>query len=55
VLDEAETDALVSEATQAEQLAMIDLNVRALTELSLAFIESIARRRGGTSPGHEAR
>jgi short-subunit dehydrogenase len=32
---------------RAEQLAMIDLNVRALTELSLAFIESIERRKGG--------
>jgi hypothetical protein len=29
------------------QLAMVDVNVRALTELSLAFIESIERRRGG--------
>jgi hypothetical protein len=26
---------------------MVDVNVRALTELSLAFIESIARRKGG--------
>ena len=30
-----------------EQLAMIDLNVRALTSLSLAFVESLARHRGG--------
>jgi short-subunit dehydrogenase len=30
-----------------DQLAMIDLNVRALTELSLAFVESLARHRGG--------
>lgn len=30
-----------------EQLAMIDLNVRALTELSLAFVESLGRHRGG--------
>jgi uncharacterized protein len=30
-----------------EQLAMIDLNVRALTDLSLAFIDSLARHRGG--------
>ncbi len=30
-----------------EQLAMIDLNVRALTELSLAFVEPLARHRGG--------
>jgi short-subunit dehydrogenase len=29
------------------QLSMIDLNVRALTELSLAFLPSLARRRGG--------
>ena len=29
---------------RAEQLAMIDLNVRALTELSLAFIDSLERR-----------
>jgi short-subunit dehydrogenase len=32
---------------RAEQLAMIDVNVRALTDLSLAFIESLKRRRGG--------
>jgi len=32
---------------RAEQLAMIDLNVRALTDFSLAFIESLKRRRGG--------
>jgi len=31
----------------AEQLAMIDLNVRSLTDLSLAFIEPLQRRRGG--------
>jgi short-subunit dehydrogenase len=30
-----------------EQLAMIDLNVRALTELSLAFSDSLVRHRGG--------
>ncbi len=30
-----------------EQLAMIDLNVRALTELSLAFVDSVTRHRGG--------
>jgi short-subunit dehydrogenase len=30
-----------------EQLAMIDLNVRVLTELSLAFVPSLARHRGG--------
>jgi short-subunit dehydrogenase len=32
---------------RAEQLAMIDVNVRALTALSLAFIASLERRRGG--------
>ena len=32
---------------RSEQLAMIDLNVRALTELSLAFVDSLARHRGG--------
>jgi uncharacterized protein len=32
---------------RAEQLDMIDLNVRALTELSLAFVDSLARQRGG--------
>jgi uncharacterized protein len=32
---------------RAQQLAMIDLNVRALTDLSLAFIDSIERRAGG--------
>src|SRR5689334_17335949 len=30
-----------------EQLQMVDLNVRALTELSLAFIDSLERNRGG--------
>jgi len=30
-----------------EQLGMIDLNVRALTELSLSFIDDLARHRGG--------
>jgi short-subunit dehydrogenase len=30
-----------------EQLAMIDLNVRTLTELSLAFVGSLARHKGG--------
>ncbi len=29
------------------QLQMVDVNVRALTELSLAFIDSLARNRGG--------
>lgn len=32
---------------RAEQLEMIDLNMRALTELSLAFADSLARHRGG--------
>jgi short-subunit dehydrogenase len=31
----------------AEQLAMIDLNVRALTDLSHRFIDSVRRHRGG--------
>ncbi|HEY7301834.1 MAG TPA: SDR family oxidoreductase [Xanthobacteraceae bacterium] len=30
-----------------EQLAMIDLNVRVLTDLSLRFVESLGRHRGG--------
>lgn len=30
-----------------QQLAMVDLNVRALTELSIAFLDSLARHRGG--------
>jgi short-subunit dehydrogenase len=30
-----------------EQLEMIDVNVRALTDLSLAFVESLTRHRGG--------
>ena len=30
-----------------EQLAMVDLNVRAVTELSLAFVDSLERHRGG--------
>jgi short-subunit dehydrogenase len=32
---------------RAKQLAMIDLNVRALTDLSLRWLESITRHRGG--------
>lgn len=32
---------------RAEQLDMIDLNVRTLTELSLAFVPSLERHRGG--------
>jgi short-subunit dehydrogenase len=41
---------LIGEAAlldRAEQRVMIDLNVRALTDLSLAFVESLARHRGG--------
>jgi short-subunit dehydrogenase len=41
---------LLGEATEldlADQLAMIDLNVRALTDLSLRWINSIKRHRGG--------
>jgi short-subunit dehydrogenase len=36
-----------AELDRAEQLAMIDLNVRALTDLSLRFVEILARLRGG--------
>ena len=36
-----------AELDHAEQLAMIDLNVRTLTDLSLAFLEPLRRRRGG--------
>jgi short-subunit dehydrogenase len=32
---------------RADQLAMIDLNVRALTELSLAWLDALGRHRGG--------
>src|ERR1700761_1093606 len=32
---------------RADQLAMVDLNIRALTELSVAFVDSLARHRGG--------
>ncbi len=32
---------------RGEQLQMIDLNVRVLTELSLAFVDSLARNKGG--------
>jgi hypothetical protein len=32
---------------RAEQLTMIDLNVRVLTELSLRFVDSLTRHRGG--------
>src|SRR6202451_2886370 len=36
-----------ADLSHAEQLDMIDLNIRALTELSLAFVDSLARHRGG--------
>jgi short-subunit dehydrogenase len=32
---------------RAEQLAMLDLNVRALTDMCLTFVDSIERRQGG--------
>ncbi len=32
---------------RAEQLAMIDVNTRALTDLSLRFVESLSRHKGG--------
>jgi short-subunit dehydrogenase len=38
---------VASTLDRAEQLAMIDLNVRVLTELSLAFVDSMQRHRGG--------
>jgi short-subunit dehydrogenase len=38
---------LAAELESAEQLAMIDLNVRTLAELSLAFVGSLSRHRGG--------
>jgi short-subunit dehydrogenase len=36
-----------AELSRDEQLAMIDLNVRALTDLSLRFVDSLSRHRGG--------
>jgi short-subunit dehydrogenase len=36
-----------AELDRARQLAMIDLNIRALTELSLHFLDSVKRHRGG--------
>jgi short-subunit dehydrogenase len=36
-----------AELGRAEQLAMIDLNVRALTDLSLAWVDSLERHGGG--------
>lgn len=38
---------LASSLDRDEQLSMIDVNVRALTELSLAFVPSLARHQGG--------
>jgi short-subunit dehydrogenase len=38
---------LAGERDRDEVLGMIDVNVRALTELSLAFVDSLARHRGG--------
>jgi uncharacterized protein len=38
---------LASARDRDEQPEMIDLNVRALTELSFAFVDSLARHRGG--------
>jgi len=36
-----------AELDRAEQLAMLDLNVRALTDLSLRWLDGIARHKGG--------
>jgi uncharacterized protein len=36
-----------AELDRTRQLAMVDLNVRALTDLSLAFTDALIRRRGG--------
>jgi uncharacterized protein len=38
---------LAADIDRGEQLSMIDLNVRALTDLSLRFIDSLARNKGG--------
>lgn len=38
---------VASSLDRAEQLSMIDLNMRTLTDLSLAFIDSMQRHRGG--------
>jgi hypothetical protein len=38
---------LAADLDRGEQLAMIDLNMRVLTDLSLRFIDSLARHRGG--------
>jgi short-subunit dehydrogenase len=36
-----------ADLSHTEQLGMIDLNIRVLTELSLYFVDSLARHRGG--------
>ncbi|MFZ2068968.1 MAG: SDR family NAD(P)-dependent oxidoreductase, partial [Xanthobacteraceae bacterium] len=36
-----------AELDRDDQVAMVDLNIRALTELSLVFADSLARHRGG--------
>lgn len=36
-----------AELDRADQLGIVDINVRALTELSLAFVDDLARNRGG--------
>lgn len=36
-----------AEIDRGEQLGMIDLNMRVLTDLSLGFVDSLARHRGG--------
>jgi short-subunit dehydrogenase len=38
---------LAAELDRADQLGIIDLNVRTLTDLSLAFVDSLARHKGG--------
>jgi short-subunit dehydrogenase len=37
----------VADLDRDAQLAMVDLNMRALTDLSLAFVDALANRRGG--------
>ena len=36
-----------AELDRTEQLGIVDVNVRTLTDLSLAFVDSLTRRRGG--------
>jgi short-subunit dehydrogenase len=36
-----------AELSRTEQLAMVDVNVRALTDVSLAFVDALARHKGG--------